>query len=178
MRTSEPSCGFYNFFFSPKEFEIQIQSDVIVTSWDVFKTPLLLKEIGCFMNKVTSMKNMHILPDAKLPLKNAWRPSSENQSLRAFIPPQNLHALDCQISCASFHSDMLLLLKNPSFEMSLAEANRKLLHDSLAEDVLFRFGCPRQPRKRNWGNKAPLLCWVTFDSLKRSRTSLLSRISG
>lgn len=130
------------------------------------------------MNKATSMKNIHILPDAKLLLKTAQRPGPPNQSLHAFIPTQNLCALDCQISCASFHSDMLLLLKNPFFEMFLAEANGELLHGSLPEAVLFRLGCPRQPRKRNWGNKAPLLCWVTFDSLERSRTSLLSRISG
>lgn len=33
----------------------------------------MLKEIGYFMNKVTSMKSIHILPDAKLLLKNARR---------------------------------------------------------------------------------------------------------
>lgn len=67
--------------------------------------------------------------------------------------------------------------KNPFFEMSLAEANREFSRGSLPEAVLFRLGCLRQLIKRNLGNKAPLLYWVTFDSLKRSRTSLLSRVS-
>lgn len=61
--------------------------------------------------------------------------------------------------------------------MSLAEANREFSRGSLPEAVLFRLGCLRQLIKRNLGNKAPLLYWVTFDSLKRSRTSLLSRVS-
>ena len=56
--------------------------------------------------------------------------------------------------------------KNPFFELSLAEANRELLRGRLLEAVLLRLGCPRQPIKRNLGNKAPLLYWVTFDSLK------------
>lgn len=147
--------------------------------WDVFEAPFLLKETQYFINKATPIKNVCILLDARLLVENAWRPSLENQSLCTFITTQNLCALDCRISCASFHSDILLFKKkkDPPFEMSLAVANRELLLGSLPEAVLFRFGCPRQLIKRNLENKALLLCWVTFDSLKRSRTSLLSRVS-
>lgn len=100
-----------------------------------------------------------------------------SQPLCSFITTQNLPAPDWQILCASFCSFILLKKKKNLFsELSLAETNRKLLHCSLPEAVLFRLGCSRQQIKRNLENKASLLCWVTFDSLKRSRISLLSSL--
>ena len=78
----------------------------------------------------------------------------------------------------NIHNDLKRPFKKIlSFRCPLLKQKRELLHDSLPDAVLFRLGCPRQRRKRKGGNKAPLLCWVTFDNLQRSRASSLNRIS-
>lgn len=68
--TMSLSCGFCNFFLSPKESETKATAYVMATLWDVFKALFLLQETEYFTNKAMPVNNMHILPDARLQLKN------------------------------------------------------------------------------------------------------------
>lgn len=130
------------------------------------------------MTKATLVKNGHISPDARLyvtvleALALTASPRVQASLLRIHVPRTVRFRVPPFVRIFFF-----FFMKNPLFEMTLAEAHRELLRGSLPEAVLFRLGCPGQPITRNLGDRAPLLCRVAFDSLKRSRTSLLSRAS-
>lgn len=104
-----PSCGFYDSLLSPKH---QRQGYHLVW-WSLCKMllrPSLLKDAESFRNIVTPVKNIHILPDARLLDGNARRPHPDSRSLGTCITTEDLRVLNCQIPCSSFHSDILFIL--------------------------------------------------------------------